>query len=152
MGTQTANLSFMQKHKKLLIASGVTLLIIGGVITYYLYQKKKKNTISIGGGFGMGASQSSTSSSSSSGSSSSSRPPRPSGRLCQSSSYPLNYGTCSNDVKILQRYLQKQGAYLGSPAIDGKFGPKTLAAAKKYLKKSSFTLVDISRLKKKLKS
>jgi len=135
METKSVNTS----KKKMLIATGITVLLISAGVAYYLYSKhkKKKDEISFISSIG------SVNSNSTSGASS--------GRLCKSTSYPLAYGTCMDDVKILQRLLQKKGADLGSPAIDGKFGSKTKAAALKYLQKSSFSESNINDYKQQLK-
>jgi|GEM_PF-1372094 len=136
METKSVNTS----KKKILIATGITVLLISAGVAYYLYSKQKKKKDEISFVSSVGSSGSSTTSSSTSG------------RLCKSTSYPLAYGTCMDDVKILQRLLQKKGADLGSPAIDGKFGSKTKAGALKYLQKSSFSESDINTYKQQLKA
>ena len=75
-----------------------------------------------------------------------------SGFQCKSSTYPLTFGTCHPDVKILQRALRKKGADLGKTGstgdgVDGQFGNLTLSNAKKYLGKDSFSQPDIQNLK-----
>ena len=69
------------------------------------------------------------------------------GFSCMSRSYPLAYGTCHPDVKILQRYLISQHEDLGNGGADGKFGKLTEKAAKKALGKTSFSKSDVSKLK-----
>ncbi|GAA0892648.1 hypothetical protein GCM10009122_23270 [Fulvivirga kasyanovii] len=74
------------------------------------------------------------------------------GFQCKSSTYPLTFGTCHPDVKILQRALKKKGADLGKTGstgdgVDGQFGNLTLSNAKKYLGKDSFSQSDIQNLK-----
>jgi len=54
---------------------------------------------------------------------------------CQYKGYPVRYGSCGNEVKILQKHLNKQGA---SVDVDGRFGPLTKTAALKYLQSEKF--------------
>ncbi|MEP0271429.1 MAG: peptidoglycan-binding protein [Balneola sp.] len=76
---------------------------------------------------------------------------------CISKSYPLNYGTCHEDVEILQRYLRtsfkedlgKSGRK--KDGVDGMFGPKTKQIAEQRLGKTSFTASDIIGMKSALK-
>lgn len=72
---------------------------------------------------------------------------------CTSTNYPLSYGTCHPDIKIIQRYLKLLGADLGSygkGGIDGRFGSLTLKAAQTKLGKSSFDQTAIRQLKERL--
>ena len=74
-----------------------------------------------------------------------------SGFQCKSTAYPLTFGTCHSDVKILQRALKKKGADLGKTGstgdgVDGQFGNLTRVNAKKYLGKESFSQTDIQTL------
>ena len=83
---------------------------------------------------------------------------RPVGFRCTSKSYPLEFGTCHPDVKILQRYLKQTfKENLGRTGrnrdgIDGQFGNLTRNAARKRLGKESFTFADIQGMKRALKS
>ena len=63
---------------------------------------------------------------------------------CINSSYPLGYGTCHQDVKLLQKHLNKYNKV--RLTVDGKFGTITLNASKKHLNKSSFSKEDINRI------
>ncbi|PHN01130.1 peptidoglycan-binding domain-containing protein [Flavilitoribacter nigricans] len=74
---------------------------------------------------------------------------------CTSNSYPLTFGTCHPDVKIIQRHLKSLGAVLGSfgsaiDGIDGRFGVLTLKAAQAKLGKASFDRTDVEALKQKV--
>lgn len=68
---------------------------------------------------------------------------------CASSTYPLEYGTCHRDVKVLQSYITK--IHKDNIGIDGMYGNKTNKAAKKYLQKTSFTKQDINGMRTALK-
>ncbi|QKX05372.1 peptidoglycan-binding protein [Aquimarina sp. TRL1] len=75
---------------------------------------------------------------------------------CSSTKYPLTYGNCHEDVKILQRYLKVYNEDLGysgknRDGVDGQFGAKTAKAAKQRLKKDLFTKEDIQSIKTSLK-
>ncbi len=75
---------------------------------------------------------------------------------CINKAYPLGYGTCHADVKILQRYLKIYKEDLGSSGatkdgVDGMFGSKTAKAARKHLGKVSFTKQDIQGMKTSIK-
>lgn len=72
---------------------------------------------------------------------------------CANTDYPLSYGTCHPDIKILQRYLKSLGADLGSygdSGVDGRFGSLTLKAAQAKLGKPSFDRTAIRQLKERL--
>jgi len=74
---------------------------------------------------------------------------------CQRSGYPLQFGVCDPRVKILQRYLKKLGAPLGSygpkkDGVDGRFGKLTHYQAKRLLGKVSFTEQDMMQIENKL--
>ena len=74
---------------------------------------------------------------------------------CSNRSYPLSYGTCHDDVAVLQRYLISFGKNLGSSGangdgIDARFGRLTLLAAKEQLGKERFTKEDIQSYRKAL--
>ena len=135
---QTTASRWTAQHKQVLIVSAVTLLVLSSALAYYLYHKRKKQQAALGFELDQLATSIPTSS-------------PISGRLCRSSSYPINYGTCMEDVKILQRYLiKKKKANLGISGVDGKFGPKTKAAAQQHLGKTSFTKADITQFKQQL--
>lgn len=71
---------------------------------------------------------------------------------CISNSYPLSYGTCHPDVKIVQRHLKSLGANLGSygnSGVDGRFGTLTLKAAQSKLGKSSFDQAAVRQMKER---
>lgn len=77
------------------------------------------------------------------------------GFKCVSNGYPLQYGTCHADVKILQQYLKKLGADLGGfgknkDGIDGQFGTYTQKAAVKYLGKEIFNDIEMQAIRKQL--
>ncbi len=77
--------------------------------------------------------------------------------FCQSTGYPLNKHTCHKDVGLLQFYLKKKhNAYLGNTGknrdgVDSMFGNKTLAALKKYYKKTQATQKDMDWVKADIK-
>lgn len=137
-----------------LILGGLT-LVLGGV-GYWYYRKRKKQQE--GFQMGIGNTNSTLGVVSSGGSSSSSTGiTRPSRFRCTSSSYPLQYGTCHRDVKVLQAYLLKiYKAAIGASGrnkdgVDGMFGNKTSRAAKKHLGKASFSKEDIEGMRKATK-
>ncbi|WP_024772897.1 peptidoglycan-binding domain-containing protein [Aquimarina macrocephali] len=75
---------------------------------------------------------------------------------CANTQYPLEYGTCHADVELLQRYLKIYNEDLGrsgknKDGVDGKFGSKTVKAARKRLGKDAFTKEDIEGMKLSLK-
>jgi LPXTG-motif cell wall-anchored protein len=75
---------------------------------------------------------------------------------CTNTGYPLGYGTCHADVELLQRYLKIYNEDLGrsgkdKDGVDGKFGSKTVKAARKRLGKDAFTKEDIEGMKLSLK-
>ena len=51
--------------------------------------------------------------------------------------FPLRYGTCGNNVRILQRFLNK--SYSKNLVVDGAFGPKTKQALQTTTGKSVVT-------------
>ena len=63
-------------------------------------------------------------------------------------SYPLKQGSCGKNVSQLQTMLKGLGADLGRAGVDGKFGKKTAAASKKYLRTITPSQADINRLKR----
>ena len=69
---------------------------------------------------------------------------------CISSTYPLEYGTCNRDVRVLQSYITK--IHKDNIGIDGMYGNKTNRAAKKYLQKTSFSKEDINGMRTALKT
>jgi peptidoglycan hydrolase-like protein with peptidoglycan-binding domain len=74
---------------------------------------------------------------------------------CLSNNYPLQFGTCHPDVKVLQQYLKKMGANIGSfgknkDGIDGEFGTMTQMASSKYLNKETFNSMEIQAMRKQL--
>ena len=82
---------------------------------------------------------------------------RPPSGFCKSSSYPLGYGNCHPDVKVLQRALLALGADLGKygpnrDGVDGKLGNKTLTALKAKTGKTLVTTEDMKRLRGVLKN
>jgi LPXTG-motif cell wall-anchored protein len=75
---------------------------------------------------------------------------------CINQQYPLTYGTCHTDVELLQQYLKIYNEDLGrsgrnKDGVDGRFGSKTVKAARKRLGKDSFTKKDIEGMKISLK-
>lgn len=68
----------------------------------------------------------------------------------------IKYGSRHPDVKVLQRFLIFKKANIGRTGsnrdgVDGIYGPKTLRAAKQYLKKTQFSRKDINGMKVSLK-
>ncbi len=75
---------------------------------------------------------------------------------CTNTQYPLVYGTCHKDVELLQSYLKIYNEDLGhsgknNDGVDGRFGSKTVKAARKRLGKDTFTKKDIEGMKISLK-
>ena len=79
--------------------------------------------------------------------------PKPMSSWCKSTSYPLGYGNCHEDVRWLQIYLKRRfNADLGTygskgDGVDGKFGNVTVQAVKKHLGKTTLSKTDIAMLK-----
>lgn len=147
--------------KAILVVGGVALFIIGTSIgIYFLVKMEKKNRDG-------GASDSKNNSTNQPENdltkpngleaSTPSKTINPRGFVCRNKAYPLKYGTCHQDVSLLQTYLKKMyqaklgtsGA--GKDGVDGKFGAATRNAAIKHLKKSLFTPKDIIGIKTALK-
>lgn len=138
---------------KMLIIGGTAVLLLGLGVSYYLYRRHKKkkehlvkqefpeiiaaasnkiNTINPVMNFKPKTSTSTR-------------------FKCNSDNYPLKYGTCHEDVKILQKHLKSLGENLGhsgsnSDGIDGRFGNLTLKGAQKRLGKTTFSKSDIVEL------
>ncbi len=77
-------------------------------------------------------------------------------KCTRTSGYPLEYGTCSPEVAVLQRYLLKKGAALGSTGpgrngVDGRFGKKTESALDKIMGKKSIGREEMKTIKNGLK-
>lgn len=139
-----------------IIVGGLTLVLGGVGYWYYKKRKAKQDAFPMGitdttsakpivrsGGSGTVSTSGSTS--------------RPSRFRCTSSSYPLQYGTCHKDVKVLQSYLVKMykedigASGRNKDGVDGMFGNKTSRAAKKHLGKVSFSSEDIAGMKRAIK-
>lgn len=126
--------TFKINNKVFWIAGGI--LLLGGLGTgaYFYFRKKEENE---------SGDQSSPSGSSS-----------PSGFCKYDDSFPLKHGSCGNKVTALQKILHVLGADLGKTGskgdgVDGKYGDKTEAAVKKFIGKTTVSLADVERLKKK---
>ncbi|WP_027393167.1 LPXTG cell wall anchor domain-containing protein [Aquimarina latercula] len=141
--------------KSLWIIIGVTTLVLGGVGYWYYRKRKKKSAMFPGGAEDLDREIASTIANNTTRRSTITR--RPTRFRCNSSGYPLAYGTCYKDVKILQSYLSKiHKADLGSSGsnkdgVDGMFGNKTNKAAKKHLQKTSFNKQDIDGMRTAIK-
>ncbi|WP_299243029.1 peptidoglycan-binding protein [uncultured Aquimarina sp.] len=152
--------------KTLWIIIGVTTLALGGIGFWYYKKRKSKLELpreedldrEIASTIANNTTRRSTITrrSTSTGGSTSTR--RPTRFRCSSSKYPLQYGTCHRDVKILQSYLSKiYKADLGSSGrsrdgVDGMFGNKTSRAAKKHLQRTSFSKQDIDGMRTAIKT
>lgn len=131
----------LPKKEKILLLSGIV-LVLGAVVSSVLLGRKKaqKERVPLGLGTPLSTIQS-----------------RGGSRfVCSSSGYPLRYGSCHKDVRILQGYLIQHHADLGQSGknrdgIDGRFGAKTARASKKQFGKSTFTPKDIEAMKTTLK-
>ena len=139
-------------NQTLYITLGITTIVLGG-LGYWYYRKRNKKDNEVELLAQEVASVAMTSSNTKP------RPVTTSTKFrCTSSSYPLEYGTCHKDVKIIQRYLVSiYNADLGRSGshrdgVDGMFGSKTSRAVKKYLGKVSFSTQDIGGIKTALKS
>lgn len=130
-----------KEDQNIWIGIGLATFIVTG-IGYYYYRKRKKN---LGDTDTLSALQESNSTTALRR------------FTCTNKSYPLSYGTCHKDVKILQAYLLKMfQADLGisgknKDGIDGLFGNKTSRAAKMHLQKTAFDIKDIEGIKTALK-
>lgn len=152
--------SFVAKNKDILVVGGVLVVLAGAAVTYYLMTKKKEKKSTTANGTSLTTNSSVASNTSNyqtppfvplSSSSSSTKP------VSTSSGKTIKIGSRGADVKILQRYLKIYKEDLGRTGpkrdgVDGIFGPKTARAAKKRLKKSVFTALDIAGMRKALKS
>ncbi|WP_299186647.1 LPXTG cell wall anchor domain-containing protein [uncultured Aquimarina sp.] len=141
--------------KSLWIIIGVTTLALTGIGYWYYRKRKKKSEM-----FPSGAEDLDREIASTITNNTTRRPKitrRPTRFRCNSSGYPLEYGTCYKDVKILQSYLSKiYKADLGrsgsnKDGVDGMFGNKTNKAAKKHLQKTSFSKQDIDGMRTAIK-
>lgn len=153
-------------NKKIFVGIGAFLVLAGAGYWYYK-KKKKKDEISM---LGMDSSDSEIARTITGSRRTSTRPTRPTRLIgstvssrptrfrCTSSSYPLQYGTCNKDVKVLQSYLHKiYKADLGRSGrnrdgVDGMFGNKTNRAAKMHLQKTSFSKQDIDGMRTAIKT
>lgn len=137
--------------KNLWIIIGVTAVVLGGV-GYWYYKKRKKGLEVLpeeleDNDNDKGMARIITNS-----------PRRPSRFRCSSRAYPLQYGTCHKDVKVLQSFLHKiYKADLGRSGrakngVDGMFGNKTNKAAKRHLQKTSFSKQDIDGMRTAIKT
>ncbi len=153
--------SFMTKNKDILVVGGVIVVLSGAAIAYYYMTKKKDKKD------GIDSNITSTIASNSAGSSTTyNSPPFVPVSTGGSSlntkpiitkGYSIKLGSRHTDVKILQRYLKIYKEDLGKTGakrdgVDGNFGPKTLRAAQKRLKKTVFTQADIAGMRKALLS
>lgn len=143
MNTRPPTTKETQLKGKVLLISGTCLALLGAGLAYWYIRRKKAGSfksIPILSG-------STTTSLSSSGTPHSNR------FRCTSSTYPLEYGTCHPDVKVLQQYLKKHFKESlghtgpGKDGIDGMFGNLTRLAAKRSMGKTSFSISDIKRMK-----
>ena len=150
--------------KAILLISGAALLVIGVSVGIYSFLKKRKQAKD-------GQSDPSTNSIKSeddlveptelntktSDTSRLTAFPTRSGFVCNNKGYPLKYGTCNEEVRVLQSYLKKMyQADLGTSGagrngVDGKFGMATKNAAIQFLGKSIFTPKDIIGIRTALK-
>ncbi|WP_407325065.1 peptidoglycan-binding protein [Tenacibaculum maritimum] len=149
----------MAKNKDLLVVGGVIVVLAGAATAYYFMTKKKKTKETAG----VSSNPVATSGSSTvintppfvpvnTGSSSSNTKP-----IITKRGYPIKMGSRHADVKVLQRYLKIYKEDLGRSGpkrdgVDGIFGPKTLRASQKRLKKTVFTQTDIAGMRKALLS
>ncbi len=140
-------------NQTLYITVGITTLVLGG-LGYWYYKRRKKNNNEVD----LLEQEVATITTSSSGSNQSPVTTTSTKFRCTNSRYPLDYGTCNNDVKTLQRYLKsiynadlgRSGSY--KDGVDGMFGSKTNRAVKKHLGKVSFSKQDIEGIRRALKS
>ncbi|QKX04131.1 LPXTG cell wall anchor domain-containing protein [Aquimarina sp. TRL1] len=141
--------------KTLWIIIGVTALGLGGIGFWY-YKKRKSKLEMLSIEEDLDREIASTIANNTIGRSTTTG--RPTRFRCKSSKYPLQYGTCFKDVKILQSYLSKiYKADLGRSGrsrdgVDGIFGNKTNRAAKKHLQRTSFSKQDIDGMRTAIKT
>lgn len=153
--------------KTLWIIIGVTTLALGGIGFWYYKKRKSKLEMlpreedldrEIASTIANNTTRRSTITRRSTSTGRSSTTGRPTRFRCNSSKYPLQYGTCHRDVKILQSYLSKiYKADLGRSGrsrdgVDGMFGNKTSRAAKKHLQRTSFSKQDIDGMRTAIKT
>ncbi len=132
------------------IVSGVAVIALGGV-GYWIYQKQKNSSNPEQGSPNLLVSSNAAIRTKKKVIKNYSKP-RPKGLRSRYVLPYIKYGSRHPDVKILQRYLKFKKADIGATGkgrdgIDGIFGPKTLKASKKYLKKAQFSRMDINGMK-----
>ncbi|WP_281989709.1 peptidoglycan-binding domain-containing protein [Aquimarina aggregata] len=143
--------------KTLWIIIGVTTLALGGV-GYWWYYRKRKNKLEMLPRETENLDREIASTIANTATRRSTTIRRPTRFRCSSNKYPLQYGTCHKDVKILQAYLAKiYKEDLGrsgrnKDGVDGMFGNKTNKAAKKHLQKTSFSKQDIDGMRTAIKT
>ncbi len=133
---ESTQLTFLQKYRYHLIGGGLVLATGVGLIVWQVRKKRKQKA--------------NTWASSSPTTQAPSTPSRPS--FCQSTDYPLRFGNCHPDVKILQTALKALGADLGTfgpnrDGIDGKFGTVTQQVVKSRFGKTSVSREEMERIK-----
>ncbi|WP_271769180.1 peptidoglycan-binding domain-containing protein [Aquimarina algiphila] len=142
--------------KTLWIIIGVTTLALGGIGYWYYRKRKSKLEMLPREAEDLDREIASTIANNTTRRSTTTR--RPTRFRCSSNKYPLQYGTCHRDVKILQSYLSKiYKADLGRSGrsrdgVDGMFGNKTNKAAKKHLQRTSFSKQDIDGMRTAIKT
>lgn len=150
IGKKTEN-----NDKMLWMIIGVSTLALGGIGYWYYRKRKSKSEMFPSGVENLDREIASTIANSTTRRSTVTT--RPTRFRCSSRGYPLAYGTCYKDVKILQSYLSKiYKADLGRSGsnrdgVDGMFGNKTNKAAKKHLQKTSFSKQDIDGMRTAIK-
>jgi len=75
------------------------------------------------------------------------QPPEPNGYdkfICtkKDTILPIEFGSCGNNVKLIQKYFNANGASL---TVDGKFGPKTENASIQFLGTPKITQSTINK-------
>lgn len=147
--------SFFTKYKTPLLIGGAVVVVAGIGITYYVMSKKKQKEKEENPTYSEVSVDIPVPPSRYTPpiSSSPTRVPLPTRSGTKSI---IKYGSRGNNVKILQRYLKIFKENLGRSGVkrdgvDGIFGRKTAAAAKKRLGKTVFTYADITKMNKALK-
>ncbi|WP_027395137.1 peptidoglycan-binding domain-containing protein [Aquimarina latercula] len=142
--------------KMLWMIIGVSTLALGGIGYWYYRKRKNKSEMFPSGAEDLDREIASTIANNTTRRSTITR--RPTRFRCSSNEYPLKYGTCHRDVKILQSYLSKiHKSDLGrsgknKDGVDGMFGNKTNKAAKMHLQKTSFSKQDIDGMRTAIKT
>lgn len=147
--------SFWSQHKVLILVGSATILVGGALTLFYFRRKKKIEAKKIDEPVNVSTPTIASSLPVSTTPAITTPPYVATSPSISAPTITIKYGSKHPDVRILQRYLKSKGQYLGKfgprkDGIDGHYGRKTLAAAKKVFGKTIFTSSDIQNMKNKL--